>query len=90
MAFNDPMFQLGMRMTMEKCVYSEFSDLVNKVVKLMEKENSVHYALGYMMQSYISLAERSNRLEKETEHMRMLERKLQGMQSSIPAPQKSA
>jgi len=64
---------------MDKCIYSEFSDLVNKVVKLMEKEKSVHYALGYMMQAYIGLADRCDKLEKETEHMRMLERKLQGM-----------
>jgi hypothetical protein len=56
----------------------------------MEKERSVHYALGYMMQSYISLADRSNRLENEMEHIKLLERKLQGMQSSIPTPQKSA
>jgi hypothetical protein len=75
---------------MEKCSYSEFSDLVDRVVKLMEKERSVHYALGYMMQSYISLADRSNRLENEMEHIKLLERKLQGMQSSIPTPQKSA
>ena len=75
---------------MDKCPYSEFSDLVIKVVRLMEKEKSVHYALGYMMQSYISLADRCNRLEIETEHMQLMESKLQGMQSSIPTPQKSA
>lgn len=77
-------------MTMEKCSYSEFSDLVDRVVKIMEKEKSVHYALGYMMQSYISLADRTNRLENEMEHMQLLLRKHQGMQSNIPTPQKSA
>ena len=90
MAFTDPMFQLGMEMTMDKCHYSEFSDLIVRVVKLLEKEKSVPYALGYMMQSYISLADRTNRLENEMEHIKLLERKLQGMQSSIPTSQKSA
>ena len=90
MAFTDPMFQLGMEMTMDKCHYSEFSDLIVRVVKLLEKKKSVPYALGYMMQSYISLAQRTNRLESEMEHMQRVERDLQGMQSSIPTLQKSA
>jgi hypothetical protein len=87
MAFTDPMFQLGMRLTMQ---YSEFTDTVVRVVRLMEKEKSVHYALGYMMQSYISLASRTNRLESELEHMQQLERGLRDMQSSIPTSQQSA
>jgi hypothetical protein len=71
------MFQLGMRMTMEKSKYNEFSDLVNKVMQMMKDEKCVHYALGYMMQSYISLAHRTNRLEIETEHMKLIEKQLQ-------------
>lgn len=75
---------------MNKTIYSEFNDTVTQVVALMQKEKSVHYALGYMMQSYISLAGRTNRLESELEHMQQLERGLRDMQSSIPTSQKSA
>lgn len=75
---------------MDKCAYSQFSDVVDQVVTLMKNEKSAGYALGYMMQSYISLADRTNRLESELEHMQLLLRKLQGMQSSISTTQKSA
>lgn len=75
---------------MNKSTYSEFSKTVERVVKLMKDENSSHYALGYMMQSYISLANATNKLDSELEHMQLLERQLQAMQSSIPTSQKSA
>lgn len=77
MAFTDPMFQLGMRMTMEKSNYEEFSDLVNKVMNLMREDKCVHYALGFMVQTYIHLADRTGSLNSETEHMKYLEKKLQ-------------
>lgn len=57
--------------------YEEFSDLVNKVMHMMEDEKSVHYALGYVMQCYISLALRTNKLDTEIEHMQLVEKQLQ-------------
>lgn len=77
MAFTDPMFQLGMRLTMTKNSYTEFSDLVNKVMHIMEDEKSVHYALGYIMQSYIHLADRTDSLDSEIVRMQFVEKQLQ-------------
>jgi hypothetical protein len=57
--------------------YAEFPDLVERVTRLMKEENSVHYALGYMMQCYISLALRTNKLDTEIEHMQLIEKELQ-------------
>jgi hypothetical protein len=90
MAFTDPMFQLGMRMTMTKCSYAEFSETVQRVSNMMKDNKSIHYALGYMMQSYIFLADRTNSIDKEMEHLKLLEENLLGMQNSMPTLQKSA
>lgn len=57
--------------------YAEFSDLVERVTRLMKEENSVHYALGYMMQCYISLANQTDRMDREIEHMQLVEKQLQ-------------
>ena len=77
MAFTDPMFQLGMRMTMENSKYNEFSDLVNRVMQMMKDEKCVHYAFGYMVQTYIHLADRTGSLNSEMEHMKLIEKQLQ-------------
>lgn len=57
--------------------YTEFSELVERVTRLMREKRSVHYTLGYMMQCYISLALRANKLDTEIEHMQLIEKELQ-------------
>lgn len=57
--------------------YAEFSDLVNKVMHMMEEKKSVHYALGYIMQSYIHLADRTDSLNREIGLMQLAEKELQ-------------
>ena len=77
MAFTDPMFQFGMRLTMENSKYEEYSDLVNRVMQMMKDEECVDYALGYMVQTYINLADRIDRLDTEIKHMQLIEKELQ-------------
>lgn len=57
--------------------YAEFSELVERVTRLMQEKRSVHYTLGYIMQCYISLAFRTNKLDTEIQHMQLIEKELQ-------------
>lgn len=77
MAYNDPMFQLGMEYTMAKKITNEqresFRKNMSKAIDLLQNRYSKDFVIGYLSQAYFSVATSSDCDRFDIENQLMLD-----------------